>query len=128
MPAYTYVCTECLYTGEVSKKMSEHDRIEKCPKCEHEMGRDFKTDLPHASADRYSKVIVSDALAMNPEQIPAHKKQFPNIDVTPQGQPVFDNFKQHDAYLNKCNFKKVPKKKRLRGTKIETKKKPTPSV
>ncbi len=128
MPMYTYVCPNCSYTDAVKKSMAHSDRSETCPECDSEMDRDLRADVPHVPADRYSSPIVSDALAMNPDQIAAHRRQFPDIKVTPQGQPVFDNYAKHDAYLETCNFKKMPKKKRARGTKINTKKEPTPSV
>ena len=127
MPMYTYQCSKCFGTQEVIKKMAEYDRVEKCPECGYEMTRDFQTDLPHTAADRYDSPIVSDSLAVSIDQIAEHKRAFPDIQITDQGQPVLDNYKQHKDYLEKCGFAKMPKRQRARGKKISTKKEPTPS-
>ena len=47
---------------------------------------------------------------MNLSQIAEHNKLFPDIEVTPLGQPVFKSFKQHDKYLEKTGFYKSKKK------------------
>ncbi len=128
MPMYTYKCFHCGVSVEVAKPMTEYDRAEQCEKCSRIMLRDFKTDLPHASADRYDTPIVSDSMAVSVDQIAEHKRAFPDIQITKEGQPVLDNYKQHQDYLDKCGFAKMPKKKQARGTKIKsTKKEPTPS-
>jgi hypothetical protein len=84
------------------------------------MNRDFRAEgvLVGAGRRSYHRPIVSDSLAINPEQIPEHKKTFPDIKVTPEGQPVFDNYSDHEKYLKKCNIEKVPQKKKKRGRKI----------
>jgi hypothetical protein len=72
----------------------------------------------NAGNRQYARAIVSDSLAMHPDQIPEHRRMFPNIEVTPEGQPVFDNFTDHEAYLKKCNIQKLPQRKRISGKKI----------
>jgi hypothetical protein len=88
--------------------------------CNVEMNHDFQAVgvLVGAGRRSYSKPIVSDSLAILPEQILEHRKMFPDIEVTSEGQPVFDNFSDHEAYLKKCNFEKVPQKVKKRGKKI----------
>jgi len=84
------------------------------------MNRDFRAEgvLVGAGKRSYHKPIVSDSLAMNPNQIPEHRKLFPDVQVTSEGQPVFDNFSDHEKYLQKCNIEKVPQKKKKRGKRI----------
>jgi hypothetical protein len=74
------------------------------------MERDFQADLPHAAADTYDKPIISDAMAIPPEQIAEHKATFPDIKITDQGQPIFDNYAKHQDYLDKTGFVKQPGK------------------
>ena len=67
---------------------------------------------------QYRRQIVSDSIAMNPYQIAEHRQLFPDIQVTGEGQPVFDNFADHEKYLEKCNVEKVPGKRKKRGKRI----------
>jgi len=39
MPSYDYLCEKCNKTEEISKKLSDYDRIEHCPYCGEEMKR-----------------------------------------------------------------------------------------
>lgn len=75
--------------------------------------------FPHAQSrgKLYSKTIWSDSLAISPTQIEEHKRLFPDIPVDLQGRPGFDNFPDHDKYLEKTGFVKMPGKKRKRSRK-----------
>lgn len=128
MPMYTYLCPDCITEDEVMKPMSEYDRVEHCSNCGSVTNRNFQADLPHTAADRYDTPIISDAMAINPEQTAEHKRLFPDIELTKAGQPIFDKFSKHEAYLKKCNYAKTPKKGRLKGKAIPTKPKPTPTT
>ncbi|KKN77824.1 hypothetical protein LCGC14_0355610 [marine sediment metagenome] len=114
MSRYCYLCPECGERKEVIRSICDHPSDMVCGECDSIMDHDFKAENVLVGAGRrsYSKPIVSDSLAILPEQIPEHRKMFPNIEVTKEGQPVFDNFSDHEAYLKKCNFEKVPQKKR----------------
>jgi len=76
------------------------------------MHRDFHAEKAHVAPEGYSKKIVSHSLAMNPDQIPEHKKAHPNIAVTPDGCPVFDNYSDHNRYLEDVGYVKSPAKKK----------------
>ena len=119
MPRYSFLCPECGRTEEIVRHMANSSNSAWC-RCGCEMNRDFQAENVMVGAGRrsYSKPIVSDSLAILPDQIPEHRKMFPNIEVTKEGQPVFDNYSDHEAYLKKCNFEKVPQKKKKRGKKI----------
>ena len=128
MPMYTYLCPDCITEDEVMKPMSLFDRVEHCSNCGAVTNRNFQADLCHTAADRYDTPIISDSMAINPEQTAEHKQLFPDIKLTDAGQPIFDKYSQHEAYLKKCNFQKSTQKRRLKGKAIQTKKKPTPVV
>jgi len=120
MPRYEFYCPECKWPTEVIMSMNLVGRPQYCPKCNTKMNRDFRAEgvLVGAGKRSYHKPIVSDSLAMNPNQIPEHRKLFPDVQVTSEGQPVFDNFSDHEKYLQKCNIEKVPQKKKKRGKRI----------
>jgi putative FmdB family regulatory protein len=115
MPCYGFHCNECGTEIEVMRPMSESDKDEICSECGKPMVREFGFRV---SGGEYSRAIVSDSLAISPTQIAEHKKHFPDIKVTPEGQPVFDSFKEHDAYLRKTGFVKHPGKGKRRAKRI----------
>ena len=125
MPSYTFVCPVCEGTDERVRPMKDVGKICKCKVCGSHMKRDVAADMPFVSGGRqYGRAIHSDSLAITPDQVAAHKKQFPNIRIDSECRPVFEDYKSHDDYLKKCNFKKEPQKIRHR----KTKKIPTPKV
>ncbi len=128
MPMYTYTCPECIHQEEIMKPMVDFDKDEYCELCGASTNRNFQADLPHAASDRYDKPIVSDSMAIHPEQIKEHERLFPDIKVTKEGQPIFEKYSQHEAYLKKTNYVKERQTPKRRGKAIPTKKKPTPVV
>ncbi len=118
MQFYTFNCPNCNASGEFLRSMKETDRPLRCGLCGTIMNRNFQADLVNAGNKNYRKPLVSDSLAINPEQIQEHKKLFPDVEVTPQGQPVFNNYQQHQKYLDKTGFVKRRQKIKPRGKKI----------
>lgn len=114
---YDFSCPKCGIVKEVVRMMSEVGEPVMCD-CGTQMTRKFGFRVGAGRKQRYARPIVSDSMAMSPDQIPEHRKLFPNIEVTPEGQPVFDNFTDHENYLKKCNIQKLPQRKRLKGKKI----------
>jgi hypothetical protein len=94
------------------------EKLVTCGKCGSTMLRDFRGVRVSKGSKQYSRQIVSDSLAMNPNQIAEHRRMFPNVQVTKEGQPVFDNFTEHEAYLKKCNIVKKPKSKKKKGKRM----------
>jgi hypothetical protein len=91
--------------------MAESDTIENCDECQELLNRDFQAGIPHAASDRYDKPIISNSLAIGMDQIAEHKAQFPDIEVTNEGQLVFDKYSTHEAYLEKTGHIKHPGKR-----------------
>lgn len=79
------------------------------------MVRDFQNGRPHVTPKLYSRAIVSDALGIHPDQAAEHKAVYPDIEITPTGRLVFDNYKQHDKYLTENGYQFKPRKKKLKG-------------
>ncbi len=120
MPLYSFKCT-CGYRVETMLPMSESCEPQLCATCGCTMSRDYQADVFHASGRDYHKAIHSDSLAINPDQVAEHKKRFPDVKIDSDCRPVFENFKQHDDYLEKTGFVKHTQKVRKRGRKIKMK-------
>ncbi len=116
MPIYPFKCKECGAENEVcqSMELATDERI--CLECGHKMRRVYSFHAVSKGRD-YHRPIVSNSLAMTPSQIPEHRKLFPEIEVTREGQPVFDNYKKHDEYLKKVGMVKQPGKSRMKSKK-----------
>jgi len=90
--------------------------IHKCPTC----GDDMRM-LAAVSGLRGDYRHVSDSLAFHPDDIPEHRKLYPDIEVTPEGQPVFTSPKQQERYAEQsagCYKKPQRTKSQLGRTRI----------
>ena len=111
MILYEFKCSVCGHEDALFCKVEDRDASYDCPLCGNNMKR--KISCPHGHDGRdYSRQIVSDSLAVSMSQIEEHKKMFPNIKMTPEGQPVFDNYRDHENYLKETGFVKAPGKKK----------------
>ena len=120
MPRYEYICPECGCEEEIIKPMAEVDVMENCSICGLILNRNFRAENVLVGAGRrsYHRPIVSDSMAVAPNQVEEHRRLFPDVKMLNDGRPVFDNFTEHEKYLKKCNIEKVPQKKRKRGKRI----------
>ena len=112
---YSFECEKCgIWIDHVGIPTLKEEHIKtghgdnlKCVDCGHTAWRCYNFNV---KSESYAKPIISDSLAMNPDQIPEHRERFPDVEVTAAGQPVFKSFKQHEAYLKKTGFYKAEKK------------------
>lgn len=111
MPFYSFVCDKCGQKWEQFREM-EHSNDPSLCRCGEWMRRDFKIDCPAVGggAHKYRRPIVSDSLAINPDQIEEHHRLFPDVKILDDGRPVFEDYKTHDAYLEKTGFVKQRQK------------------
>ena len=115
---YSFICEKC---GQKRVQLREVE-LRNDPLiclCGELMHRDFQTDLPAVGggAKKYRKPIISDSLAINPNQVGEHRKLFPDVKILDDGRPVFEDFKTHDAYLEKTGFVKQRQKTKHRTKK-----------
>ena len=111
------MCPNCDRHEDVVRRMADAAKPWRCVDCKVKMNRDFQADIPFASGD-YKRAIHSDSLAISPDQRAEHLQKFPNIKLDKQNRPVFDNFQNHQAYLDKCNIVKERKKIKPKGVRI----------
>ena len=119
MPFWDFKCPVCNKERARFLTKREHDTLCECGEIMKPVGPTDVIEFPHAQSrgKLYSKEIHSDSLAMSPTQVEEHKRKFPNIKIDSECRPVFDNFKDHDAYLEKTGFAKMPGKKKKRSRK-----------
>jgi predicted RNA-binding Zn-ribbon protein involved in translation (DUF1610 family) len=101
---HTFICDDC----HIETKDTDTMIVHKCPQCGKGMRWDMAIRI--RGETYYARPIISQSLAMHPSQIEEHRKLFPDIKVTPDGCPIFDNYKDHDNYLKATGFVKNPKK------------------
>lgn len=123
MPTYCYVCKGCGARSEVVRPMRDSGEPVSCS-CGGKVIRDHHAEKPNVGDREYARPIHSDALAIMPHQVAEHKKKFPDIKIDSECRPVFDSYRAHDAYLDKCGYVKHRQKPRRRGRKIATARKP----
>lgn len=116
MPLYSFICPGCGRKDERMRVMKNAGKKCMCT-CGVRMNRDLAADIPFASGE-YHRAVHSDSLAISPDQREEHLKTFPNIKLDSQNRPVFDNFQNHQAYLDKCNLVKERKKIKPKGKRI----------
>jgi len=113
MPCYCFFCPDCSKSVELVLHISEVSNEHKC-ECGGTLRQDYRAKNIHDVGDRqYHTPIHSDALAINPDQIEEHRREFPDVKIDNEGRPVFETYTQHEAYLKKTGFQKLPQKKKL---------------
>ena len=110
MPVHDFVCRKC----KVLVQYTTTRVIHYCPECGEPMAWDCRVSI----AGNYDVPIHSDSLAITPDLVEEHKREFPNIRLDGELRPIFDNYGDHEAYLKKTGFVKHPQKLRKKGTRI----------
>jgi len=106
MMLYNYKCYNCGYyfsDGAVDAP--------DCPSCKSDKTGMVCNIAIHGN---YKHPIHSDALAIHPDQRAEHEKMFPNIRLDGQNRPIFDNFVDHQSYLDKCGLVKLRQKTKMK--------------
>ena len=120
MPLYTFKCPSCGNTSLMLLNMSQAGRPQKCCVCGLGMNRDYQADLVNVGNKEYAKPLHSDSLAISVTQVEEHQRKFPDIKIDSQCRPVFENYQQHNNYLEATGFVKPPQKKKPKGKIIKT--------
>lgn len=118
MKRLIYYCPKCDVDKPLIRITRRADEDELCETCGARGYYAYIKSVGQTSGDKnYSHPIHSDSLAISPAQVAEHKKMFPNIKIDSDCRPVFDNYVEHDKYLQKCGFVKGKQKIRAHNRK-----------
>jgi len=110
MALHNFVCDDC----GVNVTDTQTKEMHYCPKC----GAAMRWDLRVNFRCNYKHPIHSDSLAVPLQQVEEHRRQFPDIELDKEGRPIFNNYNDHEAYLEKTGFVKLPQKLKPQSTRI----------
>lgn len=110
MAIHHFSCPEC--GTKIDDDTSKG--IHKCPEC----GSDMSWDCGNVGINEGDYSHTSSSLAINPCQIPTHRKLFPGIGVLPDGRIHFDAVKKQSDYLKKTGFDKKSQKTGRKSVRI----------
>lgn len=119
MPQYCYKCPRCKNEITIIKPMKDSGLEHDCDWCGERLERDMAAERPNVRGKDYVNPLLSDSLAIHPEQIAEHKQYFPDVEVESDGRLRFDNSAQHDRYLKKSGYYKAPQRIRRKGRTIK---------
>lgn len=108
MATHRFVCDGCVITVE-DTNMNVHQ----CPQCHEDMRIDFMV-----TAARGDYNHISNSLAISPDQVNAHRKLFPDVDVLPDGRLHFKSVKSQERYCDKTGFHKERQRTKPQGSRI----------
>lgn len=108
MVEHRMVCKKCDVEVVVDSFMDNH----KCSKCKESMS--IVAAVTGLGGDYHH---TSDSLAIHPEDIPEHRRLFPGVEVTTEGQPQFTSPKQQEKYAEESAgcYKKTQRTKSKLG-------------
>ena len=125
MPLYNYKCGMCSSRSSDIRTMADRNNHTTCDNCGGTVERDCGTESPSIRGKDYHHPLHSDSLAINPCQIEEHRKLFPDVKIDSEGRPIFENYRQHDTYLEKCNVDKKTQRIKPKGRRIDKPKQPS---
>jgi hypothetical protein len=86
--------------------------------CGQKTLRDYVGDSVHVGNHEYGSPLHSDSLAVSSLQREEHQRLFPDVPLDSQCRPILSNYKQHDAYIQRRGFEKLPQRKKCRATHV----------
>jgi len=106
MPMYTYTCSKCKKTFSEFSTVEGRNRPKKC-ECGGTAKRDLQKEFSEMSqfnATMKENVRYSDALGVNPDQIPEFKRRWPWMDFTPDGRCIIRNREEKKRIMRARGF------------------------
>jgi hypothetical protein len=74
----------------------------RCPHCDQPAARE-REGIPLPGGN-YLRPVYSDSLGVHPSQVEEHRRRFPDIPITDQGQVIFRNHYERKRILKKLGY------------------------
>ena len=112
---YPFKCEGCGLTVDFICPHEELKGKDKtCINCSAKLVRDWRAGMPRVHANSYATPIHSDSLGLVPDQVEEHRRLYPKIPIDEKCRPVFENYADHDEYLEQTGHVKLPgRRKRI---------------
>lgn len=110
MVVHRFMCDSCGFVVEDTNTKGVH-------KCKNGCG-DMRWDLTGNVSGGSDYGHISDSLAIHPDDANEHRKLFPSIQLTKEGQPIFTSVRQQERYAERCGFYKKRQRIRYKGVKV----------
>lgn len=108
MPEYTFICDDCGSRETTHASMSNAPKPGKCSACGGKQYQDY--GVPMILGASSGKSILSQSMAVSPQQVSEHRDKFPDVGVHSDGVLEFKSQKQKDNYMEKTGFYQPPSK------------------
>jgi len=112
MPSYSYKCSACNKIFSEIVRIANRNVSQEC-ECGGIADRDVESEIKHMcnsgqkTGDYYH---VSESMGINSEQAAEHRKQWPDVDVLPNGNLGFKSVKEQQRYANHFGLDKKPQR------------------
>ena len=88
MPVYSYQCQTCQNCMDIYRPVRDRNRSVNCRKegCDGRAKRLFHT--VNSTQQDYAQPVLSDSMGVNPDQVPEHRRNFPDVPITDDGRVI----------------------------------------
>lgn len=117
MPVYCYICPHCGHKAEFLRQMSESGNPQVCRVCSPQaqygepagetlyfMRRDLQAERLGSTDLPYAQPVYSDAMGINPSQIPEFRRAHPGVEVARDGRIVLRSHHERKRVMKELGF------------------------
>jgi hypothetical protein len=105
MPVYCLKCSMCSATRTVLRPIARRNETIPCGICgSGELRRDMANEGVNSTDVEYARPVYSDAAGVAPDQVPEHRRRFPDIPITDDGRVIFTSHNQRKRALKQLGF------------------------
>lgn len=105
MPVYTFRCPQCDKVADHVLPVDLRYTQQVCPSCGNDdCTRDLTAEAVHSTDQEYHTPVYSNALGINPAQIPDALKRFPHHEYAPDGRMILRSHAQRKRVMKELGF------------------------
>ena len=84
--------------------MNKRNALLECCKCGTKMARDILAEHVASTDQEYQRPIYSDAAGVHPDQVPEHRRRFPDVPITDDGRVIFESHSKRKKHLKRVGL------------------------